>query len=177
MKSVQNVFRMACTWWLIAPVVFLSASAAVKARSLPDAQLPPAQGPATTEPESEQVGEETTAKVCTECHEFDQVVAQRLTPRDWKDQIVTMIRKGAKATPGEFATIERYLTRHYGIVAVNTAAASDFCAVLGLSAEEADAVVLYRTTHGKFADGDALLKVPGLDETKLKGQREALRFD
>jgi competence ComEA-like helix-hairpin-helix protein len=122
-------------------------------------------------------GEDTTVKVCTECHEFDQVVALRRTPREWKDMITTMANKGATGSPEEFAAIRQYLTRYYGVVGVNTAVAADLSAVLGLSSKDADDVVAYRTEHGKFTNLEALTKVPGLDRSKLEEQADALRFD
>ena len=45
---------------------------------------------------------------------------------------------------------------------------ADFMAVLGLSSDVADAVVAYRLAQGRFADRDALLKVPGLDRSRLE---------
>jgi competence ComEA-like helix-hairpin-helix protein len=122
-------------------------------------------------------GEDTVVKVCTECHEFDQVVALRRTPREWKDMVTTMANKGATGSPDEFAAIRQYLTRHYGLVAVNTAPAADLSAVLGLSQQDADGVVAYRSEHGKFANLEALTRVPGLDKSKLEDQADALRFD
>lgn len=136
---------------------------------------PAAQGPSASA--DAKAAEELTEKICVECHEFDQVVAIRRTPREWKDMITTMANKGAVAAPDEFATIRQFLTRNYGVVAVNTAAAPDFSSVLGLSQAEADAVVAYRAANGKFANIDALAKVPGLDAKKLAEQTEALRFD
>lgn len=122
-------------------------------------------------------GEETTVKICTECHEFDQVVAVRRTPLEWKDMVRTMATKGATGSPDELALVRQYLTRYCGEVAVNTAPAADLSAVLGLSSKDAEAVVAYRNEHGKFANLEALAKVPGLDKSKLGEQAEALRFD
>src|SRR5690349_18281716 len=56
---------------------------------------------ATTGDETAKAGEDTTVKVCTECHEFDQVVALRRTPREWKDMVTTMANKGATGSPEE----------------------------------------------------------------------------
>jgi competence ComEA-like helix-hairpin-helix protein len=57
------------------------------------------------------------------------------------------------------------------------APATDLAAVLGLSLQEAEAIVDYRKAHGKFADVAALLKVPGLDKSKIEADPDALRFD
>ncbi len=69
------------------------------------------------------------------------------------------------------------LTRYYGVLAVNTALATDLSAVLGLSAKDAEAVVEYRKTNGKFADIAALLKVPGIDRARIESDPDALKFD
>jgi competence ComEA-like helix-hairpin-helix protein len=68
------------------------------------------------------------------------------------------------------------MKRYYGLVAVNTAPAEELSAVLGLSPKDAKAIVDYRTAHGKFADADALRKVPEIDTKKIDEQPEALRF-
>jgi competence ComEA-like helix-hairpin-helix protein len=49
--------------------------------------------------------------------------------------------------------------------------------VLGFSAKDAQAIVEYRTAHGKFADAAALAKVPGIDKAKIEEQPDAMRFD
>jgi competence protein ComEA len=177
--------------WLAAAAVILGTAVVSRAATRSDVPGPPhprslslwrsrapqGQGPREDEDETARVGEEVTVKVCSECHEFDHVVAVRRTPRDWKDVVTTMANKGASASTAEFATIRLWLTRYYGVVAVNTAVATDLTAVLGLSARDADAVVAYRESHGKFADLDALARVPGLDKARLEEQSEALQFN
>lgn len=161
-------------WGFAASAVILGATIFVRALHGAPLQDPPSD---STGDAAAQAGEDTTVKVCTECHEFDQVVAVRRTPREWKDMVTTMAGKGAIASPDEFAAVREYLTRYYGVVAVNAAPAADLSAVLGLSSKDADAVVTYRTEHGKFASLDALAKVPGLEKSKLEAQADALRFD
>jgi competence ComEA-like helix-hairpin-helix protein len=122
-------------------------------------------------------GEETTERVCGECHAVDEVTVTRRAPRDWSDMVNAMMDRGATATTDEVALIKRYLTRSFGLVRVNTATAEDLAAVLGLAARDAEAVVTHRAANGRFADAAALLKVPGIDRTKIDTQPEALRFD
>jgi competence ComEA-like helix-hairpin-helix protein len=123
------------------------------------------------------VGHEMTEKVCTECHEVEVVTALRRTPRDWNNMVTTMAQRGANGTDDQFATIKKYLTRYYGLLAVNSASAEDFSAVLGLTAKDADAIVEYRKANGKFADAAALAKVPGIDAAKVEAQSDALVFN
>jgi competence ComEA-like helix-hairpin-helix protein len=123
------------------------------------------------------VGHETAERVCTECHELEVVTALRRTPRDWTNMVTTMAQRGANGSEDQFATIRKYLTRYYGLVAVNSASAEDFSAVLGLTATDAAAIVEYRKANGKFADAAALAKVPGIDAAKIEAQTDALVFN
>jgi general secretion pathway protein K len=59
-------------------------------------------------------------------------------------------------------------------VNVNTAPADEMAAVLSVSDEQGQAIVQYRAGHGKFADVEALRKVPGLETVKLNP--EAIKF-
>ena len=136
-----------------------------------------AAGAAKDEDELARVGHELTEKICTECHEVEVITALRRTPRDWNNMVTTMAQRGANATDDQFATIKKYLTRYYGLVAVNSASAEEFSSVLGLSAKDAEAIVEYRKANGKFADAATLAKVPGIDTTKLDAQPDALVFN
>lgn len=135
---------------------------------------PPASG-AQSDEELAKVGEALVKTTCnTSCHGLEKLDEMRRTVRDWSDQVQTMAGNGATATDAQFATIKKYLSRYYGIVSVNTAAAEELSAVLGLSAKDAQAIVAYRTAHGKFADAEALLKVPEIDRKKIEEQPDAL---
>ena len=123
------------------------------------------------------VGHEVTETVCVECHEIEVVTALRRTPRDWNNMVTTMAQRGANGTDDQFATIKKYLTRYYGLVAVNSASAEEFSSVLGLTAKDAAAIVEYRKANGKFADAAALAKVPGIDASKIEAQPDALVFN
>ena len=128
--------------------------------------------------ELERVGEQTMEKVCnTACHNLEKVFTVRRTGRDWGDVMVNMAGRGTQATDEQFAIVRRYLTRYFGSVSVNAATAEELSAVMGFSAKDAQAIVEHRKVHGRFADVDALLKVAGIDKTKIEEQPEALRFD
>jgi competence ComEA-like helix-hairpin-helix protein len=148
-----------------------AATAGVKA-SLMQAAAVSAQD----EEKADKAGQAVTERVCAECHDLDMAIDMRRTPTDWNTVVITMATKGANATDDEFATIKKYLARHYGVVAVNSAAADEFTAVLGLTPKDAAAIVEYRNANGKFADAAALAKVPGIDHAKIEAQAEALRF-
>ena len=141
------------------------AGTGAKTRAMDDAEL-------------ERVGEQIIEKVCnTACHNLEKVFTIRRTGRDWGDVMVNMAGRGTQATDEQFAVVTRYLTRYFGIVSVNAATAEELSAVMGFSAKDAQAIVEHRKAHGKFANVEALLKVAGIDKTKIEGQPEALRFD
>ena len=111
------------------------------------------------------------------CHPVENIVRSRRVPADWNTVVARMATLGARATDEQFRMIRRYMIRYYGTVRVNSAPAEEFSAVLGYSPKDATAIVAYRQAHGRFADIDALAKVPGLDRAKLDEQPEALKFD
>jgi competence protein ComEA len=121
--------------------------------------------------------EATIQRVCVLCHPFENIVKTRRTVREWNEQITVMKGRGAPGTDQDFATARKYLSRYYGIVRVNTATAEELTSVLGLSPKAANAVVEYRTAHGKIPDLETFLKIEGVDKAKIEEQPEALRFD
>jgi competence protein ComEA len=161
---------------LAGTALLLAASVGATARA-PSTAAWQVSSPSLTEEEFARVGEETLFTVCSECHPVDEIVVTRRAPTDWGDVVKQMATKGAKATQQQFATIAGYLARFYGLVLVNSAKAADFCLVLGISQEQAEAIVTYRAQHGRFADFSALLNVPGIDTNKIGEDRSALRFD
>ena len=135
---------------------------------------PPPSRPGGEEDER-RAAERLTIRLCSDCHSLAVMTAERRTPSEWQD-IVAEMGTRTDGTATELATILHFLTRTRGVVAVNAASAAEFCAVLGLSPDAAAALVAYRAAHGRFADLDALLKVPGLDRSRLERDAEALWF-
>ena len=129
------------------------------------------------EEELARVGEETTDQVCTPCHPWEEFVHLRRSVRDWDYMVTSMAARGARATDAQLTIVKKFLTRYYGVVAINTATAAELTAVLGLTPAEAAAVVKHRTAHGRFPNVAALAKVPGVDAAKLEADPEALRFE
>ena len=165
-------------------VLLLAGAAIASPAAFPNGQSrpePSSPSPATTDAANEEqfvrVAEGTIEKVCIQCHPWDNIVRTRKTIREWQDTMTAMEGRGANASDEQFKMIVQYLTRYYGLVAVNTATAEELAAVLGFSPKDAAAIVEYRKAHGKFADAAALVKVPGIDKTKIEEQPEALRFN
>jgi competence ComEA-like helix-hairpin-helix protein len=136
---------------------------------------PSSTGPSGEE-EQRRAAERLTVRLCSDCHSLAVMTAERRTASEWQDVVAEMGTR-TDATAAELDTIRQFLTRSRGVVAVNTAPASEFCVVLGWSPDAAAAVVAYRTLHGRFADRDALLKVPGLEISSVERDTEALWFE
>jgi competence ComEA-like helix-hairpin-helix protein len=172
---------------LFVPAAAFALAATIAAsprQALPPAKVDPAimaksVGDMTADEELQfsDAAEATIRRVCVTCHPVEVVVKTRRTAREWNDQVTTMRGRGAAGSDQDFAAIDKYLTRYFGVVHVNTATAEELTSVLGLSSRDARAVVEYRGAHGNFADLAALERVPGVDKAKLDDQPEALRFD
>jgi competence protein ComEA len=127
------------------------------------------------EPSDDPAAQEFQA-VCAKCHPPERIVAARRTKTQWEETLEKMTKLGAPITDDNYDTLLLYLVHHYGKVNVNRSAAADIADVLGLTADEAQAIVKYRDDNGPFADFDALAKVPGVDPKKLEKSKDAITF-
>lgn len=167
----RMVLAMAC-------VALTASLVTISAREGAWRQLPPAQGASGDLDEKELAvrGERATMVACdTACHGLE-FLDTRLTVQEWNDEMVAMVSVGLMISDEEDALIRRYLKRYYGVVDVNAAPTADLSAVLGLSAAAAQAIVDDRAAHGRFADAEALVRVPGIDRSWVEARKAALRF-
>ena len=137
------------------------------------------QPPAAPTPSAQASPDEGRAvlqKVCGNCHALDRVTSSRRSRAQWEETTDKMVALGAKGTDEEFTLALNYLVSHYGRVNVNTASSGEIAEVLGLAAQEADAIVKYRQDKGKFEDFEALSKTPGVAVEKLEKSRDAISF-
>ena len=58
-------------------------------------------------------GKDIVARVCTSCHELEQITKQNRSPGGWKDLVAQMVVNGAKATPQELQSIVAYLSKNF----------------------------------------------------------------
>jgi competence protein ComEA len=114
--------------------------------------------------------------VCGRCHLPDRIVGIRKSGNEWKETIDKMILKGAPVSDEDYDVILAFLVRNFDRVDINWVESGELTVALGLTQEEADAIVKYRTEHGDFKDFDALTKVPGVDVKKLEAKRVAIVF-
>ena len=90
-----------------------------------------------------------------------------------------MVERGAEANAVDQAIIVNYLTQNFGKdskVWVNTAPLGELRVQLGLSTEEANALIAYRSEHGDFKQWRDLLKVPGIDAKNVEAKKDLMAF-
>jgi competence ComEA-like helix-hairpin-helix protein len=180
--NTRDKASIAPAWTLAGAAAVLATTIGVCAENTQAIQAPPsATATATKQAQDEKafatLGEQTTDKICVICHPWENIISTRRTVREWNDMVINMAQRGAPGTEQQFTIVKKFLSRYYGVVNVNAAAADEIAAVLGLSAKDAAAIVEYRRAHGKFADAAALARVEGIDKAKISEQPEALRFD
>ena len=120
-------------------------------------------------------GEEVFLNRCSTCHGPERALVAPRTKKGWEGVLAEMVNNGAQLEVGELEAILAFLTERHGLVNVNAANAAELVA-LGVSTNDADTIVSYRTDHGPFADFAALRGVPGLDVDRLDAVRERVAF-
>jgi competence ComEA-like helix-hairpin-helix protein len=88
----------------------------------------------------------------------------------------TMVQRGAELSPPEIVDVTAYLSKNFGKVNVNTAAAAQLEEALGLTEKEAGAIVSYREQNGDIKSLDQLKAVPGISPDKIQAKAEAIAF-
>jgi len=113
-------------------------------------------------------GRATYENVCGACHGADIVIGSQGTRARWEETVDAMRNRGAAGSDEDFKTVLNYLARYFGMsINVNAAPAKDLVTELGVTEQEADAIVKYRTASGNFTAYADLAKVQGLDTKKL----------
>lgn len=104
-----------------------------------------------------------------------------------------MVSRGAEGTDEEVQTVVEYLSKNFGLdspppaaekehaaaaqpVHVNQATAAELSSAIGLSSDEAAAIVAYREQKGKFKEWRDLTKVPGVEASKIENNKDRLVF-
>jgi competence ComEA-like helix-hairpin-helix protein len=136
---------------------------------------PQAQAAAGSLSPEDQQGSDLLMMMCTSCHDASFADTRR-TKADWQDVISKMIEYGASGDPKDFATVHAYLVRNHGLLNINDAPSDEIAMGLGLTAKDADAIVAFRMANGKFADLEAVKKVPGIDLKAVDAHKDGLRF-
>jgi competence protein ComEA len=124
-------------------------------------------------------GKEAVTRVCLDCHGTGNFRKARLGKDEWADQVAEMVDRGAKGTKSDLDQVIDYLTQNFGPdskVNVNTAPLIELKAVLGITAQEAKAVIDYREANGSFKEWGDLQKIAGLDTKKIEEKKDLIAF-
>ena len=126
---------------------------------------------------------EYVAKICLQCHEAAQLLATRKSENDWKATVARMAQKGIPAPPEQYDAIAAYMAKNFPKaedttkINMNKATADQIAAAgLGLTLDEAKALVTYREKHGDYREWGEMLVVYGVDGRKLEAAKDKMSF-
>ncbi len=130
----------------------------------------------------EGAGKQIILRECTTCHLPDHFTKYRHSPEEWQAIVIRMAPRTRSITKDETDTVLKYLTTHFPKLDdatklnVNKATAQDIADRLGLTLEEAKAVVDYRQRHGTFREWGELLAIYGVDGRKIEAAKDRMSF-
>lgn len=127
-------------------------------------------------------GKQIILRECTACHLPDHFTKYRHTQEEWQAIVIRMAPRTRAITKEETDTVLKYLATNFpkvddaGKLNVNKATAQDISARLGLTADEAKALVDYRQRHGTFREWGELLAIYGVDGRKIEAAKDRMSF-
>jgi competence protein ComEA len=121
-------------------------------------------------------GKSELVKVCSGCHDPDNVFAYSMTAREWTDTLNNMAERGTEATADEWQAIELYLDRYFATIPVNRAGSDELARTMDVMPAVGEAIVAYRREHGTFKTIDDLKRVPGLEAAKVDSRKARVIF-
>jgi competence protein ComEA len=127
-------------------------------------------------------GKELIQRACVGCHKAEELTVYRFTKDEYVTIVYRMGDRGAQASRAELDVIAAYMFEHFPKVEdatkinVNKATAKEIAAGLGLTNEEAEAVVKYRERHGDFHAWGDLLIIYGVDGKKIAAAKDKISF-
>jgi competence protein ComEA len=126
-------------------------------------------------------GRDTTLRICGKCHSPTIVLAYGQKRAGWENTITKMVRLGAVGSDEDFTEIADYLTANFPPSAipkifVNKASDQQIANILGISIEDAKAIVAYRDKVGGFKSINDMKRVPNVDTKKIDDKKDNLVF-
>jgi competence ComEA-like helix-hairpin-helix protein len=121
-------------------------------------------------------------KICLQCHEPSQLLNQKRSESDWKTTVARMATKGVAAPAEQYDAIAAYMAKNFGKeedatkINMNKAKAEEIVTVIGLTPDEAKALVAYREKHGDYREWGEMLVVYGVDGRKLEAAKDKMSF-
>ena len=121
-------------------------------------------------------------KICLQCHEASQLLSQRRDEADWKRTVARMALKGIPAPAEQYDAVALYMAKNFGKtedatkINMNKAKPGEIVAAIGLTLDEANALVTYREKHGDYREWGEMLVVYGVDGRKLEAAKDKMSF-
>jgi competence protein ComEA len=125
---------------------------------------------------------EYITRICLQCHEPAQLLSQKRTEADWRATITRMSTKGIVAPAEQYDAIVAYMAKNFPKtedttkINMNKAKAEDIVTAIGLTPDEAKALVTYRDKHGEYREWGEMLVVYGVDGRKLEAAKDKMSF-
>lgn len=126
-------------------------------------------------------GREVVMRLCVKCHSPNIILASGQDRTGWENTITKMARLGAVGTDDDFSDIADYLTANFPPspiqkIFVNMATDKQLATILGISQDDAKAIVTYRDKVKGFKSIDDMKKAPGADAKKIDAKKDNLVF-
>jgi competence ComEA-like helix-hairpin-helix protein len=125
---------------------------------------------------------EYIGQICLQCHQPAMLLGQKRTESDWKKTVARMATKGVPGTPEQFDAIAAYMAKNFGQaedltkINMNKAKADELVTVIGLTPEEAKALIGFREKHGDFREWGDMLVIYGVDGLKIEAAKDKMTF-
>jgi competence ComEA-like helix-hairpin-helix protein len=122
-------------------------------------------------------------RICLQCHEPAQLLSQHKSENDWRATVQRMSQKGIAAPAEQYDAITAYMIKNFPKtedttkINMNKATPDQIVAAgLGLTPDEAKALVAYRDKHGDYREWGEMLVVYGVDGRKLEAAKDKMSF-
>ncbi|HEX4137406.1 MAG TPA: helix-hairpin-helix domain-containing protein [Bryobacteraceae bacterium] len=125
---------------------------------------------------------EYIGQICLQCHQPAMLLGQSRTESDWRKTVARMATKGVPGTPEQFDAIAAYMTKNFGKkedtsrINMNKATADELVTGIGLTPEEAKALIGFRAKHGDFKEWGDMLVIYGVDGLKIEAAKDKMTF-
>lgn len=176
---------MTAILWQVVPVVAGSQPSNGAPQDAAKVDLPPpdqAQQDAVVKQLPAGQGKDILVRTCAGCHLLSVVTVQRKSEEQWTDTVIEMRGRGAQASDDDLVALVEYLAKNFGPqspparVNINTASGVEIAGALGVTEQEANAIVDYRAKNGKFKDSEGVKEVPGVEAAKIDAAKDRLDF-
>jgi competence ComEA-like helix-hairpin-helix protein len=169
------MFRIHTLLRVTASIAFIGLAIAANAQTLPPGK-----------------SKEIVKQQCGGCHALKVVTTKRASRGQWAVLVDQMVGRGADVPDDQIETLVDYLAKNFGptkapsaagnnhapkhLVNVNKATANELAGTLGLSPNDAAAIVAYRKQNGDFKALPDLMNVPGVETKKIETNKGRLTF-